>query len=180
MKSRQRKFGRIWRGLALLCALAAFPAGLAASAESFTGLKLSGKDPVQIESDQLEVRESEHIAVFTGNVAVVQGKTLLKAGKLVVHYANDGGSAATGSAAIERLEVSGKVYLKSENQIATGDEASFDAKSEIMVLTGKRVVLSEGDNIAIGQKLTVHMKTGRSKLDGRVSMVLTPKGSPKN
>ena len=145
-----------------------------------TGLKLSGDQPVQIESDKLEVRENEHIAIFTGNVAVVQGPTLLKAGKLTVHYANDGGSATTGSAAIERLVVSGKVYVKSENQIATGDDATFDMKTEVLVLTGKEVVLSEGANVAVGRKLTVHMNTGMAQLDGRVSMVLDPKSKPKN
>ena len=61
---------------------------------------MSGDQPIQIESDRLEVREKENIAIFSGNVTVVQGPTLLKAGKLTVYYAKDsGGSAATGSAA---------------------------------------------------------------------------------
>ena len=41
------------------------------------GLKLSGDQPSQIASDRLEVREAESVAVFTGNVTVVQGDTLL-------------------------------------------------------------------------------------------------------
>ena len=55
-----------------------------------SGLKMSGDEPIQIESDQLEVREKENIAIFSGNVSVVQGPTLLKAGKLTVYYAKDG------------------------------------------------------------------------------------------
>jgi lipopolysaccharide export system protein LptA len=151
------------------------------TAEKITGLKLSGKGPVQIESDKLEVREKENIAVFTGNVAVVQDKTLLKAGKLIVYYANDGGSATTGSATIERLEATEKVYMKSENQVATGDVGTFDMKSEVLVLSGKQVVLTEGENIATGCKLTVQMNSGQAKLDGcgRVSMVVSPKSAPK-
>jgi lipopolysaccharide export system protein LptA len=151
------------------------------AAENITGLKLSGKGPVQIESDKLEVREKENIAVFTGNVAVVQDKTLLKAGKLIVYYADDGGSATTGSATIDRLEATGKVYMKSENQVATGDVGTFDMKSEVLVLSGKQVVLTEGENIATGCKLTVQMNSGQAKLDGcgRVSMVVSPKSAPK-
>ena len=35
------------------------------------------------------------MAIFSGNVTVVQGPTLLKAGKMTVYYAKDaGGSAA--------------------------------------------------------------------------------------
>jgi lipopolysaccharide export system protein LptA len=54
--------------------------------------------------------------------------------------------------------------------------------SEILVLSGKQVVLTEGENIATGCKLTVQMKTGLAKLDGcgRVSMVVSPKSAPKN
>ena len=41
---------------------------------ALSGLKLSGDKPIQIESDKLEVREAENIAIFTGNVSVVQGR----------------------------------------------------------------------------------------------------------
>jgi lipopolysaccharide export system protein LptA len=168
-------------GLALL--LAAVP-GLAlaqAASERLTGMQLSNDLPIQIESNRLDVREADSVAEFTGNVSVVQGKTLLKAGKLIVYYVKDGGSAATGSAAIDHLEVSGKVYVKTETQVATGDDGSFDMKSQILVLTGNKVVLSEGKNVAFGCKLTVYMKNGQAKLEscqaggGRVSIVLDPK-----
>ncbi|WP_083867729.1 LptA/OstA family protein [Pseudaminobacter salicylatoxidans] len=153
------------------------------------GLSLSGKDPIQIESDKLEVRESDSVAIFSGNVTVVQGPTLLKAGKMTVYYAKDGkenggGSAATGSANIDRLEVDDKVYVKSKTQVATGDRGTFDMKSEVLVLSGKEVVLSEGSNVLVGCKLTVQMKSGEAQVDGckkgseagngRVMMSITP------
>ncbi|EKF44408.1 LptA/OstA family protein [Nitratireductor indicus] len=147
-----------------------------------TGLQLSGDKPIQIESDRLEVREGENVAVFSGNVSVAQDKTVLKSSKMTVYYLKDGGSAATGSANIDRLEVDGNVYVKSDTQVATGDKATFDMKSEVLVLSGKEVVLSEGDNVIVGCKLTVQMKNGQAKLDsckgsksaGRVKMLLTP------
>ena len=150
------------------------------ASDRVTGMKLSNDLPIQIESDRLDVREADSIAEFTGNVSVVQDKTLLKAGKLIVYYAKTGGSAATGSAAIDRLEVSGKVYVKSATQVATGDSGTFDMKSQVLVLSGNKVVLSEGKNVAAGCKLTVQMQSGRAKLEsckagGRVSIVLDPK-----
>jgi lipopolysaccharide export system protein LptA len=150
------------------------------ASDRVTGMKLSNDLPIQIESDRLDVREADSIAEFTGNVSVVQDKTLLKAGKLTVFYAKNGGSAATGSAAIERLEVSGKVYVKSETQVATGDSGTFDMKSQVLVLSGDKVVLSEGNNVAVGCKLTVQMESGRARLEsckngGRVSIVIDQK-----
>lgn len=185
---------RSWRSLAAVsCAIVAI--GLPAigyaqqdSQSRLSGLKLSGDQPIQIESDKLEVREADNLAVFTGNVSVTQGPTLMKSGKMTVYYAQKGGgSAATGSANIDRLEVDGKVYLKSDTQVATGDRGTFDMKTEVLVLSGNEVVLSEGENVLVGCKLTVQMRTGLAQVDGckkneagsgRVMMSITP-GSQK-
>lgn len=166
----------------VLAALIAVAAQAQETDNRLTGLKLSGDQPIQIESNNLEVRENEGIAIFSGDVSVVQGPTLLKAGTMTVYYAKDGGSAATGTSNIERLEVDDKVYVKSENQVATGDHGAFDMKTEVLVLTGKEVVLSEGENVIVGCKLTVQMKTGQATLEGcsegesggRVKMLLKP------
>ena len=150
---------------------------------SISGLKLSGDEPIQIESDKLEVREADNLAIFSGNVSVVQGPTVLKSGRMTVFYAKDGGSAATGSSSIDRLEVDDKVYVKSENQVATGDRGVFDMKTEVLVLSGSKVVLSEGENVLVGCKLTVQMKSGQAQVEGcksgqsgsgRVQMSITP------
>jgi lipopolysaccharide export system protein LptA len=176
-----------------LCAALVLLSGAVAAQESgsgnFSGLQLSGDKPIQIESDKLEVRDSEAIAIFTGNVNVVQGDTLLKSGKMTVRYKKDGAGNASAAAMpgggnIEHIDVEDKVYVKSQNQVATGDRGSFDMKSEIMTLTGDEVVLTEGANVIVGCKLTVEMKTGAAKLDGcgstsgRVKMLLTPQKKP--
>lgn len=154
--------------------------------QRLSGLRLSGDQPIQIESDKLEVKEPENLAIFTGNVNVVQGPTTLKSGRMIVYYVQDGGSATTGSSKIDRLEVDGKVYVKSDNQVATGDRGTFDMKTEILTLSGREVVLSEGENVLVGCKLTVQMKSGRAQVEGcakgagngRVQMSITP-GSKK-
>lgn len=152
------------------------------------GLQLSGDQPIQIESDRLEVRESDNLAVFTGNVSVTQGSTLLKSGRMTVHYTKDSGSVATGSASIERLEVDEKVYLRSNDQVATGDRGTFDMKTEVLVLSGRKVVLSEKDNVLVGCRLTVRMKTGQAQVEGcgegedgsgRVMMSIIPDSAKK-
>ena len=76
-----------------------------------------------------------------------------------------------------------KVYIKSDDQVATGDRGVFDMKTEILVLSGSQVVLSQGTNVLVGCKLTANMKTGRAQVEGcktagspsgRVMMSLTP------
>ena len=175
---------------ALLAAgLAAGPiAGASArnAASSMTGLKLSADKPVKIDADRLEVHQKDNSATFTGHVSVSQDATVMKAGLLVVYYAKgSGGNPATGSARIDHIEATGKVYVRSDKQVATGDSATFDMKTQLLVMTGSKVVLTDGDNVAMGCRLTVQMRTGEAKLDGckggtgRVSIVVTPGSLPK-
>jgi lipopolysaccharide export system protein LptA len=175
------------------------------SAATANGPKLSSDKPIQIESDKLEVHQAQNEAIFTGNVSVVQGDTLLKAGHMVVYYVKskpgdtkggkdaaapgkksdigEGGIALGGASDIDHIEVDGKVYVKSQDQQATGDRGTFDMKTQILTLSGKQVVLTQGQNVVVGCKLVANLKTGQSKLDGcgsgsnsqgRVKMLLTP------
>ena len=171
--------------IALLVSAGAFaqPAGQS------TGLQLTGDKPVQIEGDQLEVLEEDGVAVFRGNVRVVQGPTVLRTGKLVIHYdtsGGTGGSITSGESNIKSLEASGGVNIQSEKQVATGDSGVFDMKTEILVLSGNPVTLSEDGNVATGCKLTVAMQSGRAKLEGcgnsssRPTILLQPKSVRNN
>jgi len=162
---------------------AAVISGARAQQTSF-GINLSGgKEPVQIEADDMEMRDREGTAVLSGNVSVVQGDRMLRAGKIVVHYLKAGRSAQAGglgSTGVDKIEASNKVYIKSGTQVATGDDGTFDGKSNIMVLRGKKVVLVDGENVATGCKLTAHMDTGKAFLEscskkGRVSIIMNNK-----
>jgi len=164
--------------LAGIVLMLAAPAVAQQSSTQRLGLKLSGDQPIQIESDRLDVNEQEAKAVFAGNVSVVQGQTMMKAGKMTVFYVKQADAKTPSTSSnIERLEVDGKVYLKSETQVATGDRGTFDMKTEVLTLSGDKVVLSEGPNVLTGCKLTVQMKTGEAKFEacgGRIKTLLTP------
>ncbi len=165
--------------IAALC----FPAlGSAQSTSTRGDLKLSNDQPIQIESDQLEVKDKEAKAIFTGNVKVVQGTMTMNSGTMTVFYRGQGTSIGSGNADIQSIEMGGKVLLSSGTQQASADAGRFDMDSQTFVLTGNRVVLSEGQNVFVGCKLTVHMDTGEARLDacgGRVNIQLDPKSQKK-
>ncbi|MBB6486461.1 LptA/OstA family protein [Rhizobium lusitanum] len=192
------------RKAGLLCAFSAlaFFAAAEAGAQSTTstmpGLALSKDQPIQIESDKLEIHDQENQAVFTGNVKVVQGTTTMQSGKMTVFYkkkqAGDANKQAdnpvakaakeqneslvSGNANIDHILVTDKVYLVSGTQTATADDGSFDMTNQLAVLKGKKVVLTDGPNVFTGCQLTVHMATGEAQLDscgGRVQIQLDPK-----
>ncbi|CAK05911.1 LptA/OstA family protein [Rhizobium johnstonii] len=181
--------------------LTASGAGAQQATATMPGMKLSNDQPIQIESDKLEIRDQEHTALFTGNVKVVQGTTTMQSGKMTVYYkdkaakpAADGAqpaaqpdqsaSLASGSADIDKILVTDKVFLSSGTQTATADDGNFDMASQTFILTadeGNKVILSDGPNVFTGCKLTVHMQTGQAELEscgGRVQIQLDPKSQP--
>ena len=185
-------------------ALALFAAAGAGAQQTTTskmpGMALSKDQPIQIESDKLEIHDAESNAVFTGNVKVVQGTTTMQAGKMTVFYkkkqpADAAGKPASdnpvakaakeqnqslvsGDADIDHILVTDKVYLTSGTQTATADDGSFDMANQLAILKGDKVVLTDGPNVFTGCQLTVHMNTGEAQLDscgGRVQIQLDPK-----
>ncbi|HLP67368.1 MAG TPA: LptA/OstA family protein [Rhizobium sp.] len=158
------------------------PALAQATKSNLDGLKLSNDKPIQIESDELQIREQEKVALFNGNVKVVQGTTVLQSGNMTVHYRGDSTSVTSGNADIQKIDVTNKVFLSSGTQQATAESGYFDMDRQVFVLEGDRVVLSEGQNVFVGCKLTVQMNTGEAKLDscgGRVQIQLDPKSQKK-
>ncbi|WP_394691048.1 LptA/OstA family protein [Hoeflea sp.] len=157
------------------------PAQAQTSQSRMTGLALSGDEPIQIESDLLQINEETSQATFSGNVRVLQGDTVLQAGEMIVHYAKNGGSVASGAADIREIDLFKKVLIRSGTQTATADTGNFNMAKEVLVLSGEKVVLTDAENVFIGCKLTVEMKSGQAKLDScgrRVMIQLDPKSRP--
>jgi len=169
----------------LLAGALALPTGALAQASKTTsmdGLQLSNDQPIQIESDLLEIRDQDKTAIFTGNVKAIQGTTMLQSGKMIVHYKGESGKVSNGNADIDTIDVMDKVFLSSDKQQATADTGHFDMAAQTFTLEGDKVVLSEGQNVFVGCKLTVQVETGEARLDScgrRVQIQLDPKSQKK-
>lgn len=148
-----------------------------ATGDAFSGFRSDNNAPIQIEADSLEVRDTEKRAVFKGNVDVRQGETTMKTARLDVFY--DGSvtpGGVGGNQGISRIEAKGKVIVTSGNNTATGGQAVFNMKTQIVVMSGGRVVLTQCNNVVVGKKLTVNLTNNKASLSGgRVSAVLDRK-----
>ncbi|ADZ72355.1 LptA/OstA family protein [Polymorphum gilvum] len=166
---------RMVAALALLVLVPATAAGQTFS-NAFAGFGSNDKEPIQIEARELQVEDKTNSATFVGDVVVSQGDTRLKTQRLRVFY--DGKAAGGVQQRITRLEASGRVYISSKDQTATGDDASFDMNRKVMVMTGQEVVLSQGPNVVVGNRLTINLDTGKADLEaprsGRVKVLIQP------
>ncbi len=202
------RLGRAGFALARFMAVAALLAGASggAFAQSATtgvpnalqGFSQNRDQPIQIEAASLEMRDKVKEATFSGNVKVVQGDTTMTSKTLVVFY--EGGSNSSGNAgakpakgpsmqaatpgpggasSIKRLEARGNVVVTQKDQVVTGETAIFDPKSNQITMQGG-VVLTQCKNVMRGDRLTVDMTTGVSRVEsdsGRGVQVLLPQAS---
>jgi lipopolysaccharide export system protein LptA len=159
------------------------------------GFSQNRDQPVKIQSDSLTVRDKEKIATFTGNVHVTQGDTEMRSKNLVVYYVDASSPSGAppnalkaapvanqgGEQQIRRIEANGGVLVTQKDQNAAGDNGTFDMQSNTVTLNGN-VVVTRGKDVMRGQRLTVDLNTGVSKMDktdgGQVEGLFQP--APRN
>lgn len=123
----------------------------------------------QIGADKLDVAERDSIAVYSGDVDVVQGDARLRADTLTINFAGNAASQNGGGfGEILTMMALGNVYYITPALRAKGDQGTYDAKTEEIVLTGN-VIVSRCEDVAQGQRLTFNVSTGQSSLDGQDS-----------
>ena len=143
---------------------------------AFGGFGSDSDAPIQIESDQLEVRDAEKIAIYSGNVRARQGATLLEAPEMVVFY---GGQPEPGEATgskLSRIEAGPTVVVTSPEQTASGERMVLDMEQDRLTMSGN-VVLTEGPNVVRGERLVVNLVTKQGRVEGgRVQTLISPSG----
>jgi lipopolysaccharide export system protein LptA len=148
------------------------------------GFSQNRDKPLKISSVSLEVRDKEKVATFSGDVHLVQGDTTLRSKTLAVFYDDEAGAAskpeaqkpakppaAAGADAapmmsqqIRRVEAKGGVLVTQKDQTATGDSGIFDMQANTVTLLGN-VVISQGQNVVRGDRLTVDLTSGVSRVE---------------
>jgi lipopolysaccharide export system protein LptA len=141
------------------------------------GFSQNRDKPVKINAAELEVHDKDKMAVFSGDVHLVQGDTDMRSSKLVVFYddqppppapAPKSGKAGGASAQItpqqqnqqiKRVEAKGSVIVTQKDQTATGNEGIFDMRANTVTMVGN-VLITQGTSVIKGDKLTVNMTTG--------------------
>lgn len=163
---------------AVLSAFVSDGAGAQDFGGAFAGFDTSSEDPIQIESDRLEVNDAERIATYIGNVRIRQGETVLEAPELVVYYSGEPTSGESSvRSRVTRMEAGPGVTVRSGTQTATGNHIVFDMARDLVTLSGN-VILTEGENVVRGERLVVNLTTKVGHVDGgRVQTLITPSGS---
>jgi len=129
------------------------------------------KGPIQITSDRLDAYDDKSLVLFSGNVVATQDDTVIHSNELYLYYTRKTGEEkapsgiATGAEQIERIELKGAVSIQKGTKTVTGDKAVFYNADQMIIMTGN-AVMREGDNVIMGDKITVFLKENRGIVEG--------------
>lgn len=97
---------------------------------------LAQENPVKITADTFVINEAASQAIFSGNVLVIRPGLTVWADKVEVDYGE------AGPESIKTFTAIGNVRLKTEDQDASGDRATFNPDTQILRLLGNVVVVN--------------------------------------
>ena len=140
--------------------------GTATSATTATKKKDDNKNkPVDIEADKMEIQDKENKAIFTGNVHAKRPDVTLDCDLLVVDFVDTKQADGTSKTEVANLDATGNVVIVTERQKITGEHATMDPRTDILVVTGN-VVLTQGKTVLRGPKLNANLKTNKMDMTG--------------
>lgn len=138
-----------------LALVAAFAVVLAAAQEP---APFSSVDVIDIAGDRAEFLPGEGKTIITDNVRVVSGGAVLTAPKVVVFQGEAEGD-------IARIVATGGVRFAREGEAISGARAEYDGPARTITVTGN-VLLTQGRQVARGERLVYHLDTERVELFG--------------
>ena len=153
----------------------------------------NSNQPINIDSDTLEVQQDKQLAIFRGKVDAVQGDTRLRSDELYVYYRDRQKDAAGGakpaaapkapaaagpdSNSITRIEAKGNVFVSTPEERGQGDFGIYDVDKHTITLTGNVLLTNDRGTVRCARAI-MHQDTGHSTCDplpgGRVRGVFLP------
>jgi lipopolysaccharide export system protein LptA len=133
-------------------------------------------EPIHVEADTMSADMNANTVTYDGNVLIKQCDIRIRANRVKVNTTASGKEAST-------VEATGNVVANSPTSgTGTGDNGVYDVQNHVVDLTGRRVVLTNGNGATItGTRLAVNLTTGVAKVvssGSRVQGVFTNKPGP--
>ena len=122
------------------------------------GKPTASSGPIKVTGDTFVIDEAKGQATFTGNVDIVRSVLSVWAQKVVIEY-------GSGVEDVQNMVATGKVRLKTKDQDATGDRATFDPATQLLHMTGNVVVVNSTGTLT-GPSLTVNLADNSTVFEG--------------
>lgn len=149
-----------------VCALALGLLAAPAAAQS----PIAPGQQIQISADSLVIAEGDKQATFTGNVVITRTGLTVHARTVTIVY-------GSGIDDIQSFDARDNVRIETAGQVATGQRAVFDPRTQMLRLTGNVLVENAAGTMGAAA-LTVDLETNHTVFEAgegkRVTGVFTP------
>ena len=125
-------------------------------------------DIVHITSDKLISYNKGGYAEFIGNVTATQKETIITADRIKVIFKKDlanTGSLSVNEESISKIIANGNVKIKFDNRVAVTQQAVYNTKTKVLVLTGDGSRITSGKNTISGEIITFYRADGRLNVE---------------
>lgn len=130
---------------------------------------------VEIESNEMEILETNKTAIFRGDVVAKRPKDTIRCEEMLVTYKDVQQQDGSTSTEVEKIDCAGAVKIKTETQDITGNKALFLLLKDELTVTGNVTVVQD-KTVLKGPQLFVDLKTKRTRMaGGRVKGRFTPR-----
>ena len=132
---------------------------------------------VQVEADQMEIIDTEHKTIFTGNVISTRTSETIKSDEMVVTNVDVKQPDGTLKSVTDKINAKGHVVINTKTQTITGTMAIFDVQANTLEVTGA-VHVVQGDTNLTGSRLIVNLDNNHLQMTGgkeRVKANFVPK-----
>jgi lipopolysaccharide export system protein LptA len=127
----------------------------------------AGSEPLHVDSQSLEARGKEGLAVFEGDVVARQGDLALQADRLDVRLEPE-------SREIQSVEARGRVRIEAkvegQDVVATGERVTYDAGAGVLDLTGDPKVW-RGRDVVAGDRIIFYLAEDRYVVEKPVMII---------
>ncbi len=130
---------------------------------------------IQITADNLNIKNKENSAEFSGNVQASGENFTITADNLKIYYKKDAADNvnSTDNKSIDKIVASGNVLVTADGKIATSENVQYTTKDQILVLTGEKVTFTDGNNSVTGSKIIFNRITGNVKVKRNIAKRVT-------
>ena len=134
--------------------------------------------PITVKSNDMTADNKGKTAIFSGKVVAKQGDITIFSNKLVVNYSDNNNE-------LEKVEAFGNVRIVQQNRTGYADQAVYDSRKGLIILTGTPRVVQGGDSIS-GKVITYYVDDEKSDVTSggdpksRVEAVINPPARKNN
>ncbi len=130
---------------------------------------------VDIEAAEMEIIETDKLAVIRGDVIARREHEIIRAEEMVVTYVDVKQPDGTMKADVDTLVCKGNIRITTDTQVITGDRATFYVRRDELIVSGN-VTVKQGQTVLRGPELSANLKTKHTVMKGgRVKGSFVPK-----